>query len=342
MTRTTTEQLYSDISDISVRLVQAFGLAYGVPSAAKDDLALARWMDYRLRHVTPQVRTVLKSSRFPVAGLPPEIEQALSLIEARFANGEDVNPYLSKTTINNDVSDAKSQRRTDGLWADWRIHHFHLTTEPIAVGERFSKRSGWLLFAMVYEDVVAFIDIRSHNESDLWTQDDLLKTFIDSWPEQAEPHRITTMTVESRPQTPQDLRMLRQAGVIVPIEHDGKHYFGPGGGVTCAATSVAVSRACLNIRTYVRRIAMWLDDPNNKLRLELRSRGFEQPRFAFGASEKGLLIGELSCTDGVWELRRKSKQGEESDDAFSAVNDLFLPEWAALALSAYLQANQSD
>ncbi|MCP2090034.1 UNVERIFIED_ORG: hypothetical protein J2Y81_006121 [Paraburkholderia sediminicola] len=334
----TVEQFYSDISDISMRLVRAYGLAHRAPDD-QPDLALERWMDYRLRHINPQPREVQKSNRFPIGGLPSDVREALCLIEARFSNGDEVNPYLSKGILNNDVANLKQQNRTDGLWADWGIHHFHLTTEPLAVGQRFSKRSGWLLFAKVYDDAVAFIDVRDHNEDFLWTQADLLKTFISSWPEQAEPFRISTMKVEPREQTPETLQTLRSAGVFVPIEHEGNFYFGPGGGVTTSATSTKVSVACMSVRTDARRIATWLEMPDNVLRAELRSRGVEDPQFAIGCNDVGLILGEMTAPDCYWQLARSG--GEDASNPMQALHDLFLPEWAAVALITDLESKQS-
>jgi len=334
----TVEQFCSDISDISIRLVRAHGLTHQAP-VNQLDLALDRWMDYRLRRINAQPREVHKSSRFPIDFLPSTVQDALSLIEARFARGDDVNPYLSKGTINNDVAHPKQQNRTDGLWADWGIHHFHLTTEPLAECQRFSKRSGWLLFAKIYDDAVAFIDVRDHDEDCLWTQDDLLKTFISSWPEQAERFRITMMKVESREQSPETLKKLRSAGVFVPIEHGGNFYFGPGGGVTMAATSTRVSRACMDVRAYARQIATWLEMPDNGPRVELRSRGVENPQFYIGFDEVGLILGEMTTPNGYWQFTRSS--GEDASNPMPALNDLFLPEWAAAPLIADLKSKQS-
>jgi len=335
---TTVEQFGVNISEIALDLVQAYGLTYGASSTAMSEMALQRWMDYRLRHIASQPRKVKKSSRFPVQNLPEDVNKALSALEARFKNGEDVNPYLSKTTIGNDVSAAKRQRRTDGLWADWGIHHLHLSTEPLPPGERFSKRSDWLLFAMVYEDVVAFIDVRSHDEKDLWTQDELLTTFIDSWPEQAEPYRVKGMQLAPRPTAPEDLKLLRNAGITTAVEHNGEHYFGPGRGVTSAVTSTAASLACINVMRNARQLAQWLDLPNNPMRLELDRLGVPQPQFILGVGDSGLVIGERTETERAWAIPEFDPQGKRT--AFGVVQDGLLPKWAIPTLVAHLRSEQ--
>lgn len=335
---TTVEQFGSDIAEIALDLVQAYGLTYGAPSTATDEMALQRWMDYRLRHIAQHPREVKKSSRFPVQNLPEAVNKALSALEARFTNGEDVNLYLSKTTIDNDVSAIKRQRRTDGLWADWGIHHLHLSTEPLAPGERFSKRSDWLLFAMIYEDVVAFIDVRSHDEKDLWIQDELLTTFIDAWPEQAEPYRISGMRVTSRPTALGDLKMLRNAGINTPVEHNGEHYFGPGRGVTSALTSSAASMACINVRRQANHLARWLDLPDNPMRLEILALGVSQPQFILAVGDDGLVVAERTQLDRPWSFPEFDQQGKRT--AFGVVKNGLLPEWAVPTLVAHVRSKQ--
>ena len=333
---TTADRFLTDVKTLALDLVQAFGLTYGASGPAADDLALQRWMDYRLRHITPTPRKVQKSLSFPVQNLPREVNNALSALEARFENGENVNPYLSKTTIGNDVSSQKKQWRTDGLWAEWRIHHLHLTDEPLAPGDRFSKRAGWLLFAMVYDDAVALIDVRSHNETDLWTQDDLLKTFIDSWPEQAEPFRISGMRVTPRLTAPGDVKLLRNAGITAPVEHNGEYYFGPGGGVTSAVTSSAASLACIEVHRNTRQLAKWLDLPNQPLRLELAELGVQDPQFALEVSDSGLAISELALVERLWTFPEFNEKGKLT--IFGVVKDRLLPNWAVPTLMAHLRS----
>ncbi len=289
-------------------------------------MAMQRWMDYRLRHVAAQRRVVKKSSRFPVQNMPETVIQALNELEARFERGEDVNPYLSKTTIGNDVSAAKHLRRTDGMWADWGIHHLHLTSEPLATGERHSVRSDWLLFVRVFDDVVAFIDVRSHNEADLWTQEELVKTFIDTWPEQAEPWKVESMVNISPSKAPGDHKLLRNAGVNIPVEHKGEYYLCQGGGLTSALTSTAASMACIAVNRNAHHLALWLDQPENPIRLELASHGVAQPEFFLKVSAGGLVIAEATTPARKWILPSVDQQGKRS--CLAEIQEILLPAWA--------------
>lgn len=328
---TTIEQFENDVSEIALKLVQAYGLTY---EATSDGMALQRWMDYRLRHVSPQPRKVEKSVLFPIQNLPEEVGEALCNLERMFENGEDVNPYLSKTTIGNDVSASKHQRRTDGLWADWRIHHLHLTTAPLEPNKRFSERSNWLLFVMVYEDVVAFIDVRHHSEKDLWTQVDLFKTFIDSWPEQAEPYRVVDMHIDTPAGSATDHKLLRNAGVNIPVEHNGEQYFGPGKGITAAITSTAATMDCNKVERSARGIALWLDQPENKIRADLKQSGISDPQFCLSVGNHGLSIGSPFVKEKVWNLPEFDQRGNRSD--FGVLKDRLMPAWAVPTLMKFL------
>lgn len=331
----TVDKFDANIAEIARDLVQAYGLTFGAVGAVLEEMAMQRWMDYRLRHVAPQPRTVKKSSRFPVQNLPAAVMQALNELEARFESGEDVNPYLSKTTIGNDVSADKLSRRTDGMWADWRMHHLHLTSEPLALGERYSKRSDWLLFVRVYDDVVAFVDVRSHNEPDLWTQEELVKTFIDTWPEQAEPWRIENIVDIAPSQASGDLKLLREAGINTPVEHQGEHYFGQGGGLTLALTSTAASLACIAVKRNARHLALWLDQPENPIRLELASLSIAQPEFFLGVSDGGLVIAEATSPARSWVLPSVDQQGRRN--CLDEIQEKLLPAWAIPTLISYLR-----
>lgn len=323
-----------DINEIALALIEAHGLSYEASGQEREGMALYRWQDYRLRHITSVPRKVKLSSRFPVAGLPDEVMNALDAMRARFENGEDINPYQSKTKAMNDVSAVAPQRRTDGLWADWGIHHFHLTTEPLAPGEHFSARSDWLLFARVCDDVVAFIDVRHHGEHDLWSQQDLINTFIDSWPEQSERWRISLlqMVEPDTPEAPSARKQNRESGVNQAIWHKGEAHLPLGRGVTAHGTSVVATDKATQVIRNSSVIANWLDHPENPVRVELRGAGILEPEFQFAVGVHGLVIGMVGCSDRCWIF--------PDSPSFCVVRDTLLPEWALPRLVFYLNTRR--
>ena len=71
--------------------------------------------------------------------------------------------------------------KTDWLLWDYAIHHLHLSQKPGKSG--FVKRSDWLLFAIVSDDDVYFVDVRPHRDHGFeWVRQDLLEIVHRNWP----------------------------------------------------------------------------------------------------------------------------------------------------------------
>lgn len=154
--RMTEDQLLTtfsaDLHKLVAEFVNDFGLKY---EEEEQHLAspLLRWLDFTARYIEPKPRQILLSKKFPKT-LASDAEQALHHLEALIMQGEDVNPFQSKGLIlHNDTSGKKRQQRTDLLWADWGIHHLHLTQNPVGKTSYFSERAEWLLFCIVGPDL---------------------------------------------------------------------------------------------------------------------------------------------------------------------------------------------
>ncbi|WP_126223856.1 hypothetical protein [Burkholderia ambifaria] len=152
----------SDVDRIAEQLIEAFSLKFEGTDAKLND-SLIRWLDYRLRYIDPKPREIVRSIGFN-RRIPVEATQALSNFICIAESGGDLNPYVTKTVKSNDSSGVKRQLRTDGLWADWHIHHAHLTETPLAAGAEFSDRSDWLLFFIALPTQIGLIDVRLHKE----------------------------------------------------------------------------------------------------------------------------------------------------------------------------------
>ncbi len=134
------------------------------------------WIEYVIRLIPPKKREVHFSKDFWERAPKECCEQIRSLAD-KFKSGQDVNPYLSKT-----VQNALQGKRTDMLWTDWEICHFHLS-ENIPNGSYFSKRSDYLLFAIIGDYFVCFLDARPHPKGAEFADPELYKYICESWPE---------------------------------------------------------------------------------------------------------------------------------------------------------------
>lgn len=136
------EAFERDLNDLISDFISDFGLNFKAEDASTSS-PVVRWLDFTTRYVEPKNREIFYSKKFPKA-LNEEVERNLKKIEEIIKIGGDINPYQSKgLIIHNDTSGSKRQKRTDLLFADWGIHHIHISNPP-ANAEYFSPRSEWL------------------------------------------------------------------------------------------------------------------------------------------------------------------------------------------------------
>lgn len=324
--------LIKDIDEISEKGIQAFGLLYDESGHSNLHDPLLRWCDFLLRYIAPQKRIILKSDRFP-ENIHDGARVGLQRIEMLFTTGGDVNPYQSKTlTLFNDTSGKKATKRTDNLWADWEIHHLHLPLNPVSSSKKYSDRAEWVLFLKVYSNAVLFIDIKHHDkntEPNLFSQRDLVETFIRNWPEAAEIFEMKGISGLAciHPTTDSDIANLRKNGINLPVVMDGKAYAPLGMGITTARTAVSVStyrNKIYHCAKHIEKIFMDEDSPYIK---EIKSLGVNNPEFKMHMfDDGGLGIVEINTRKG-WKFLRKN--ADASHDVFSFLNNALMPEWAS-------------
>lgn len=329
----------SDLEDLAAAFVDKFGLKF---KQEKPNLSspLLRWLDFRQRYVDPYPRPVAFSDKFPVANLPDETRKGLQQLIERFEQGADVNPYQGRGLIrHHDTSGEAKHARTDLLFADWGILHFHLTTKPIRSGRFFSEPDDYLAFCLVGGNVVAFLDVLRHPEKVGFANLDLFDTMARGWPDFMDQFKIRGQLLQSgEPLTTTQVSEFREAGVGVFYNFDGSVYGSPGGGVTSASTPRRLTLACDQISAWVRALATLVDDPAGQFRTHSTVAAVANPEFRLGIGSSGLCVVEtISKTDFL--LPHGAPNTELS--WMQRLNNEFAPPWAAEALcpAADLQGN---
>ncbi|VAE22131.1 MULTISPECIES: hypothetical protein [Enterobacteriaceae] len=334
--------LIKDIDEVAEKAIESFELTYVKSAHSNLHDPLLRWCDFALRYIVPQKRTIYKSDRFPV-NISDDAKTGLQRIEDLFIAGGDVNPYQSKTlTLFNDTSGKKEKKRTDGLWADWDIHHLHLPLNPVDPSKKYSDRSEWILFLKVYDNAVLFIDVKHHDkdvEPDLFSQRNLMQTFIRNWPEQAERYEMKGVVALAinEPITDGDVANLRNHGINMPFEMDGKVYTPIGMGVTTAVTAMRVTLLSNTISEYARQIEKEFMNEANPYMKELKSIGIDNPEFELTMFDDGGLGIHEKGSDKCWKFLRENPDNPR--DLFCKFNNSFMPAWAGSVVSQYWKNN---
>lgn len=223
-------KLWNDLEAIAKSLCELHSLHYD----ANEEISIRRWISYVARLVEPKERFTYFSKGFWTR-IPKECVPAIHLLANKFEYGENINSYQSKTIKLNNFSEKKG-RRTDLLWADWNIHHFHLTTSTLNNKEGFSPRSEYLLFAYVGNDYVCFLDVKHHKDDNCFSDPIFIQQIIESWPQLAESKTIKGISTGDNLNA-KEIAQFRKSGLLAPISLNRNVYM-MGQGISTAGTPI--------------------------------------------------------------------------------------------------------
>ena len=202
------EKFEHDIQNIAKSFIKHFDKCL----SEKTNDCVLNWIEYAIRLIPPKEREVHFSNGFWKRA-PKECWKQIHSLADKFEYGQDVNPYLSKT-----VQNALQGKRTDMLWTDWEICHFHLS-ENIPNGSYFSDRSDYLLFAIVGDSFVCFLDARPHPKGAEFADPELYKYICESWPELV--NNLNGVSPD-KDWTKEEIHKFRKIGLNVCYSYNGQ------------------------------------------------------------------------------------------------------------------------
>ena len=223
-------KFWNDLQEIAKSLCKSHNLCYN-PNIENH---ISRWISYVLRLVEPKERSTDFSKGFWVR-IPKVCIPTVKLLADKFEHGENVNPYQSRTIKSNNLSE-KKRRRTDLLWANWKIHHFHLSASTSPEDDGFYPRSDYLLFAIVRDDYVYFLDVKFHKSEDCFSDPLFIRQIVESWPEMAECNRLKSIAPDEELDA-KNIAKYRKMGLNVATSLNGSVY-AMGWGISSACTPI--------------------------------------------------------------------------------------------------------
>ena len=259
----------NDLREIALNLLDSVGVYY----KKKDDTyrLLIRYYTFCEKYIFPKERVVYMSEELQskIGTLPTNVRDALIKIQLWVETGEDINCFQSKGLYGKGSRDYQN--------ALYGVIHLHLSaskddSKPVVQGDRFSKRSEYLLFAKFQNDAAYFIDVLHHPE-DLtpsnqagiqWTSSGILLILENNWPELIENTKIpgATMVVGAgKPycQTDLDIAALTANGITTFVQGKDGLYL-PNLGVASSGDSTMAVKRATNFYNKCASYKLWYDE----------------------------------------------------------------------------------
>lgn len=203
------------------------------------DLSLVRYFNFRLKYIAKVPRKIMISKELLESIKNLKNLNILSLIQIcdRASKGLDLNPFQSKQSFNSNVHDS--------LFNDWGIHHLHISLEKVTDQDFFNRRTGPLLFVRFTDDTAYFIDIKSHNEKNVWSNRDFIRILKNNWPKSIERFEAGFRVYPDLDDT--DIGILRRKGFLFGINVDDKSYLLLGHGQATSGDNMMASELANNV-----------------------------------------------------------------------------------------------
>lgn len=325
-------EFFQNIEEIAKDLIKIYDLRFKSESDHLSD-PLIRWMDFRLRYIEPEKRKIFAAKEFP-ATLPKSVVNGLNMLMRKMKAGHDINGYQSKGIIkSNDVGNKNKAKRTDLLWADWGVHHLHITDIPLSRNNFFSARKcsdgeNWLLFCFFLDGQAFFIDIKKHDFEDF----SLLEKISRNWPAYMERFELKGYQGGEQTNTPSaaEIKALRTAGINSMILIDGKAFTSPTGGITSAATSGGVMDKIMQLQWWISELANHVADPTSAIHQQVKKLGVVNPEYRLAITPKGLIVVETTKNIGLHFSRNRQDQFSVQAKRHQQI---FFPAWALKKIS---------
>ena len=192
--------------------VESFVRCFTNKKFLKTSDPILNWIEFVIHLIEPKEREVHFSKSFWDCA-PKECWSNIHFLADKFEYGQDVNPFQS--TILEDILIGK---KTDLLWNDWEIHHFHLSNS-FSKDSYFADRVGYHLFAIVGDYFTCFIDARPHAKGAEYADPELYKAICDSWPELVDDLRGIT---PDKDWSKEEINRFRKKGLNVCYSFNGQ------------------------------------------------------------------------------------------------------------------------
>ncbi len=223
--------LEGDIQKEVERVLGANGVKYKAKNYAD---SLTDYLTLNRKYIKQQPREVLLSKELSIkqSSDPNRWNQLQNIIRA-VKKGGNLNQYQSERLYQVNFHDY--------LLYNWNIHHLHLSSEQNRKDKRFNKRTKYLVFACVKKEAIYFLDFASHDQANIFAEENWLRIIANNWPSLLTPYDGDPIFSNGQKITTALRNELWNTGYSIGFTKvDDNAYVDPGIGITSSGHSILV------------------------------------------------------------------------------------------------------
>ncbi|MEN8148087.1 MAG: hypothetical protein ABFR02_10790 [Campylobacterota bacterium] len=187
---------------------------------------LLYYANWRRRFIGQNIRKIIYSQEIKKNCKYIKYKKVIDKIEYKLKNAEDITSFLSKgVVINPYIYNSNSQNSDKDTFLNaFNIHHLHLgkgyKEKDKLFDINFIERTEDLLFVLVLNDKVYFLDILGHD----FYNEGLFRIIKNNWSQIIEPYKMSGFLPSNNSMEQKDKKKLLNAGVNMMIELDNEVY----------------------------------------------------------------------------------------------------------------------
>ena len=196
-----------------------------------------------------ELRQKISDGKFDREGVSVNEEEAKEIVKlveffkCKFENGESINYHLSRQAFDS--------TRFDTLLNIWNIKHIHLS-DRTSSSKRSMKnnRSEWLLFCIIENDTVYFLDVLNHPTNEHFTAYHFLQVVHrNNWMNHIGFEEIKCLAPGLLITKDEDIHKIYESKINIPFEFDGKLYMSLG--VASSGDKVTNSMRLIGLKKFL-------------------------------------------------------------------------------------------
>ena len=223
--------LENDIQREIERILLANGIKYKAKRYAD---SLTDYFTLNRKYIRQHPREVILSKELVAKQVsdPTKWSQLQNIIRVARA-GENLNKYQSDRLYQANFHDY--------LLYNWNIHHLHLSSDHNKKDRRFNKRTQYLVFAQIKKESIYFLDFASHDQANIFAEEDWLRIIVNNWPTLLTPYDGDPIFSNGQKITTTLRNEVWNKGYSIGFTKvDDRAYVDPGVGITASGHSLLV------------------------------------------------------------------------------------------------------